>query len=377
MIVTFISRCNGKAINKTREILDAFAIRIGDFTWQTAITQEGLDAVYLSLKKSACKNTAVSCHKIKGKQITEVIWIVGSKLKFNLNGECPVNYTQKDFVLDYLDENIKHIYANSHGQNLSEHLFAVGFLSLLIINNLGIKEENIKECSFLSGALHDIGKVDYAFQKFIKKNIKNIDTPVDSLEDGSHIEDGSKVDGKKFSFETHPRHNEISLVLSESYLNNTKKEYDDHIYHSILYHHMKVLRKDQFDKRKVFNAIKKECESIDELYSLGQNVIGGVQRICESYNKKGLLKDNLYKRITNINKNIIIPPEGKNKSNFDTYKNYYECKDDIDKIKSKIKQNSINNILRSVLISSDRKISRESASDLSERIKNNEFEDLL
>ena len=45
MLVTFISQCEKKALNRTRRILDAFANRIGDNGWLTAITAELLDTV--------------------------------------------------------------------------------------------------------------------------------------------------------------------------------------------------------------------------------------------------------------------------------------------------------------------------------------------
>jgi len=62
MMVTFVSQCEKKALNKTRRVLDAFANRIGNRTWQTVITNEGLQAVKKLLRKTASKNTAVSCH---------------------------------------------------------------------------------------------------------------------------------------------------------------------------------------------------------------------------------------------------------------------------------------------------------------------------
>ena len=61
MLVTFISECEKKALNRTRRVLDAFANRIGNNTWQTAITMEGLEAVYKLLRQTASKNTAISC----------------------------------------------------------------------------------------------------------------------------------------------------------------------------------------------------------------------------------------------------------------------------------------------------------------------------
>ena len=56
MMVTFVSQCEKNALKKTRRVLDAFANRIGDNTWQTVITQEGLIAVRKLLRKTASKN---------------------------------------------------------------------------------------------------------------------------------------------------------------------------------------------------------------------------------------------------------------------------------------------------------------------------------
>lgn len=50
MIVTFISQCEKKALNRTRRVLDAFANRIGDNTWQTVITEKGLLLVEKPIK---------------------------------------------------------------------------------------------------------------------------------------------------------------------------------------------------------------------------------------------------------------------------------------------------------------------------------------
>ena len=56
---------------------------VGDNVWQTAITEDGLKTVRQLLRKSATKSTAVSCHRNKTRQLTEVVWIVGNKRKFN------------------------------------------------------------------------------------------------------------------------------------------------------------------------------------------------------------------------------------------------------------------------------------------------------
>ena len=45
MLITFVSECEKKALLRTRRVLDAFANRIGERTWQTIITEEGLITV--------------------------------------------------------------------------------------------------------------------------------------------------------------------------------------------------------------------------------------------------------------------------------------------------------------------------------------------
>lgn len=98
MIVTFISQCEKKAIPRTRRVLDAFADRIGDNTWQTVITEDGLLAVKKLLRKTVTKNTAVSCHWIRGRRKSELLWIVGNRNKFNEQGIVPVNTTRKSLA---------------------------------------------------------------------------------------------------------------------------------------------------------------------------------------------------------------------------------------------------------------------------------------
>lgn len=98
MIVTFISQCEKNALKKSRRVLDAYADRIGDRTWQTLITSEGLNAVKKNLRKTASKNTAVACHWIRSRNRTELVWIVGNREKFNLQGIVPVNYTKRNIL---------------------------------------------------------------------------------------------------------------------------------------------------------------------------------------------------------------------------------------------------------------------------------------
>lgn len=100
MMVTFVSQCEKNALNKTRRVLDAFANRIGDNTWQTLITEDGILAVKKMLRKTASKSTAVSCHWIRSRSRSQFLWVVGNKSKFNSEGLVAVNITKKELLAE-------------------------------------------------------------------------------------------------------------------------------------------------------------------------------------------------------------------------------------------------------------------------------------
>ncbi len=133
MMVTFVSQCEKKALARTRRVLDAFADRIGDKTWQTVVTQEGLNAVRKLLRKTASKNTAVSCHWIRSRSRTELVWIVGNRAKFDLQGRIPVNRTRNTTIKTEID-----ISWNT-----------AGVIALL---------------AAIAGLFHDVGKANRLFQ---------------------------------------------------------------------------------------------------------------------------------------------------------------------------------------------------------------------
>jgi CRISPR-associated endonuclease/helicase Cas3 len=139
MMVTFVSQCEKKALNRTRRVLDAFANRIGDNTWQTIITEDGLIAVKTLLRKTATKNTAVSCHWIRSRSRSELVWIVGNRKQFNLEGIVPVNTTRKNVM-------------NSEWEN-DWHYLPV-----------------IKALVAIAALLHDWGKATALFQRKLKTN---------------------------------------------------------------------------------------------------------------------------------------------------------------------------------------------------------------
>ena len=147
MMVTFISECEKKALNRTRRVLDAFANRIGSRTWQTVITEEGLQAVKKLLRKTATKNTAVSCHWIRSRSRSELLWIVGNRDKFNHEGIVPVNYTQQ---------------STTNFSNEKDWQF------LPVIESLTV----------FSALLHDFGKTTVLFQNKLKGKNKTQSDPL-------------------------------------------------------------------------------------------------------------------------------------------------------------------------------------------------------
>ena len=134
MNVLLISQCDKRALTETRRILDQFAERRGERTWQTPITQDGLDTLRRLLRKTARKNTAVACHWIRGLDHSELLWLVGDAGRFNAEGAVPTNTTTRN-VLRARDEND----------------WQTG--------------EDIHLLSTLAALLHDLGKATAAFQQ--------------------------------------------------------------------------------------------------------------------------------------------------------------------------------------------------------------------
>ena len=364
-MVTFVSQCEKKALNRTRRVLDAFANRIGDNTWQTVITQEGLKAVRKLLRKTASKNTAVSCHWIRSRSRSELVWVVGRHCAFNHQGLVPVNFTSKEVIMDKLPIKTGHLVANTKIQPLSHHLFSVGFVAYYLLDIIGIENSKLKQLAFIAGILHDIGKIDPEFQNWVNK--KNNKLPENIIpEDGVHINAP-----KKFSFEKHPRHHELSWLLSEALLAESSaisKHQRFQIAHGIYWHHTKPFRKeDKFtDAEKIFAIFNASLSSakFNDIYDQAHAVLSDVAKFSSLYEVSSLLPD-FTKRFELTNKNIPI------------FKKYDNILDDLDRYKEDVKHNALNNLVRAAVISADRLVSSCSTEDLEEYLIEGSLRELV
>lgn len=370
MMVTFISQCEKKALKRTRRVLDAFANRIGDNTWQTIITQEGLNAVQKLLKKTASKSTAVSCHWIRSRSRSDFLWVVGNRDEFDENGIVAVNYGVSKRFIGEKEIMLENIYANTNGQRLDQHLFAVGYLAKLLIEKTVPNEPNLAEAVYVAGCWHDIGKIDENFQSWLVKELKKQKKYKDIPDEGEHID---KKTGN-FSWQKYPRHNEFSLLLFEIlFQSNLNKESLERAKHAIYWHHAKPLRDKKNEIKNtvgIYNKITdfetKYSDTVDTLKGL----LASVDEMANEYDEES---SRVYQISVPHFDDIEEELEG---VDLPRYKRY-SAKESVDGYKLNIKFNAQNNLARTAIVTADRLISRLTAEELEEHVSEKTLDKLL
>lgn len=372
MFVLFVSQCKKKSLNKTRRVLDTFADRIGDNVWKTVITEDGLLAVKNLLKRTASKNTAVACHLLKTRIRSDLLWVVGNRKEFDENGNIPVHWTEKEIKVDIMGVMDKNkYYANTHGQLLDEHLFSVGCIAAELAKFLLPNEEkkNIVSAAYIAGCLHDIGKIDPNFQEWVK-NPKSV----------LNNEDGQHITNTKFSFEKHPRHNELSVLFSKL-LNDQKclsvnnNEMVSYILHSILWHHAKPFRSGKDES----------------LFSSYENIMNLAEENFKNEKVSDIVKDKVLPLLvkidvlaSNCGYESLLSGEDFQKENIESITVYsraaqlpdYKCYKEesrLSKYKEYVKYNAHSDIVRSCVITADRWVSALTPSELKDMVHSNGF----
>ena len=370
MIVTFVSQCKKNAIKRTRRVLDSFANRIGDNTWQTIITQEGLNTVQKLLKKTASKNTAVSSHWIRSRSRSDFLWVVGNNKEFDENGIVAVNYGVTKRFIGEKEIMLDEIYANTIGQRLDQHLFSVGYLAKKLIKKVVPNDDNLAESAYVTGVWHDIGKIDNNFQDWVQKELKKKKKYIEIPDEGVHIDKNTR----NFSWQKYPRHNELSLLLFEVLFDsNLNDDSLKRVKHAIYWHHAKPLRSKKEEIKGVigiFNKIEDFKSSYRDIIGTLQGVMSSISEISEEYEEESLelnqIKRIHFDDIEELIEGVDLP----------IYKRY-SSKEKIDGYKHNIGFNAKNNLARTSIVTADRLISKLTAEELNNHIENKTLDTLL
>ncbi|WP_373033730.1 CRISPR-associated endonuclease Cas3'' [Sulfurovum sp.] len=368
MMVTFVSQCEKNALKRTRRVLDSFANRIGDNTWQTIVTQEGLNAVQKLLRKTASMSTAVSCHWIRSRSRSDFLWVVGNREAFDENGVVAVNYGITKRFIGEKEIMLDKIYANTNGQRLDQHLFAVGYLAKASIEKIVPEDNRLAEAVYVAGCWHDIGKIDDGFQSWLIKELKKQKKYKDIPEEGEHIDKNTG----KFSWQKYPRHNEFSLLLFEIlFSSNLNKDSLERVKHAIYWHHAKPLRtKEIKNVVGIYDKIEGFESSYRDTVDMLKGVLTSVDEFANEYDENSIkisqIKISHIDDIESLLEGIDLP----------VYKRYSE-KESINGYKFNLGFNSENNLARAAIVTADRLISKLTADELDTHISNKSLESLL
>lgn len=236
-------------------------------------------------------------------------------------------------------------------QELTKHCAAVAILaekiflhsSILkdnaLVNDI-ISREDIAKMIFYAALFHDLGKTDPEMQNYLSGvSEKKV------FENGVHIDNN-----KRFSFEDHPRHNEISyFLLRELDINPFKSKIKNKIFkHAVLWHHAEPTRKEPITSSKIIEHLRLNEKD------LLNNLVEFEKGIFKIFPNK---KDDICLNLENFKEAFEADSYDLGK-----YKYFYNNRvmndnTDFSVIHSDIMFEAISSLIRTVIITADRIIS--------------------
>lgn len=259
--------------------------------------------------------------------------------------------------------------ANTAQQSLLEHCCAIGILSANFLERFAPTDIQLIRAALVSGALHDLGKLDPTFQAFLKKPKGTTDFGVD----GVHIV------SSKFSFEKHARHNEISLLLFNWLRDPADKSINqeslERIRHVIFWHHAQPLRKQEI---KELDFI---CGSLTASLA-GQSQAQFAALVLEFLTDLQLaLKDY-------VQKDVPLLPRWEDPDALDdfndlstqsvpAYKRYSTAQSEFEGYRREVLRNAKNSVVRAAVITSDRLVSALPPAELNQRLQQRTLHEMV
>lgn len=95
MNVIFVSESEGKSHQTVRRILDRYALRIGQHTWEASLSLEGLSTVQSLLRQKRSRSLCVACHRITQYGQREWLWTIGNKDRFSGRGHLASGWSAR------------------------------------------------------------------------------------------------------------------------------------------------------------------------------------------------------------------------------------------------------------------------------------------
>ena len=263
-------------------------------------------------------------------------------------------------VLCYVAEMLHTHYANQKLQPLDQHSALVGILSEHLLKKVYPGAPPAwKKMARWAGFLHDIGKIDASFQRFVKA--------LETSEDGVHLgELDDQKDSLKFSWSKYPRHNEVSWLLMTTWFSKERATAwigstinFDVIRYAIYWHHAKPLR--DVKSTELF-ATSQTIAAIDEMQWIQDSDVG---------NTLAHLMESICQWAVESTEAPLMPSYLEQNENIPGFKQSYSNTETIvpEKLADLLDKESVRSAVRACVVGADRIVSSLTAAELQDALE--------